>query len=127
MRVLILGFTMSLLVAGCERAAPVQVVIESEPSVESLVATVLDGGGTFKDVDFATLIETSTGNRVLPLNPEDPVDAEIISGIDAAVAEVVATLNQPGSPTHEESRINEVSAHFEEGLLAVLDQFPDFE
>ncbi|MEM6916578.1 MAG: hypothetical protein AAF491_08450 [Verrucomicrobiota bacterium] len=125
-RLLILLFGVAFL-SGCERSAPVQVVIESEPSVESLVATVLDGGGTFKDVDFATLIETSTGNRVLPLNPEDPVDSEIIEGIDRAIAAVVAELNKPGSPTHEESRINEVSSHFEEGLLEILDAAPEFE
>ncbi len=113
--------------ASCERAEPVQVVIESEPSVGSLVETVLNGGGTFKDVDFATLIETSTGNRVLPLNPEEPVDAEIIEGIDRAVAQVVENLNQPNSPTHQEGRINEVSAYFEEGLMTVLDAAPEFE
>lgn len=115
------------ILTGCDRAKPVQVVIESEPSVESLVSTVLNGGGTFRDVEFSTLIETSTGNRVLPLNPEEPIDAEIIEGIDRAIAEVVESLNQPGNPTHEESRINEVSAHFEEGLLAVLEAAPEFE
>ncbi len=91
-----------VLLAGCDRPDPVQVVIEKEPSVDSLVSTVLNGGGTFKDVDFATLIETSTGNKILPLNPEEPVDAEIIDGIDRAIAEVVATLNEPDSATHEE-------------------------
>ncbi len=126
MRIVAVLFSV-VVVSGCGRPEPVQVVIESEPSVESLVATVLNGGGTFKDVDFATLIETSTGNRVLPLNPEEPVDAEIINGIDRAVAEVVATLNLPGSPTHEQSRINEVSSYFEDGLLEVLDRAPEFE
>lgn len=125
MRVIVLISVVFL--AGCGRPEPVQVIIESEPSVESLVATVLNGGGTFSDVDFAALIETSTGNRVLPLNPGDPTDAEIIDGIDRAVREVVETLNQPGSPTHEQSRINEVSSYFEEGLLEVLNRDPEFE
>mgnify|MGYP000087605745 CR=1 FL=1 len=116
-----------VLMSGCGRPEPVQVVIEAEPSVESLVSTVLNGGGTFTDVDFAMLIETSTGNRVLPLNPEEPVDAEILDGIDRAIGEVVATLNQPGSPTHKEGRINEVSSYFEEGLIEVLDRAPEFE
>lgn len=126
MRILAAVFLL-VLVSGCKRPEPVQLVIESEPSVESLVSTVLNGGGTFKDVDFASLIETSTGNRVLPLNPEEPVDLEIINGIDDAVAKVVAILNKPGSPTHDERRINEVSSHFEEGLLEVLDRAPEFE
>ena len=127
MRIVVLILAGFSLLTACKRAEPVQVVIESEPSVESLVATVLNGGGTFRDVDFATLIETSTGNRVLPLNPEEPIDAEIINGIDRAVAEVVARMNQPGSPTHDESRINEVSSYFEEGLLEALERAPEFE
>ncbi|MDF1824596.1 MAG: hypothetical protein P1U68_08135 [Verrucomicrobiales bacterium] len=125
MRVVVSLFLVALL-SGCGRPDPVQVVIETEPSVDALVSTVLNGGGTFKDVDFSTLIETSTGNRVLPLNPEEPVDAAIIDGIDRAVAEVVASLNEPGSPTHEEGRINEVSSHFEDGLLEVIDRDPEF-
>jgi len=112
--------------AGCDRSPPPQVVIEQEPSVDALVTTVLDGGGTFRDVEFAQLIETSTGNRVLPFNPTDPVDAEILAGLERALDAVLERFNRPDSPTSSEGRINEVSAYFEDALMAELDQAPEF-
>lgn len=113
--------------ASCDRSPPVQVVIEKEPSVDGLVETVMNGGGTFSDVSFSSLIESSTGNRVLPLNPDDPVDAEILMGIDNAMAAILREFNGEDSITHQESRINEVSAYFEEALLREIDRAPELE
>lgn len=124
MRILIPVFV-AVGLTGCERAQPVQVVIEDEPSVESLVTAVLNGGGTYKDVDFSALIETSTGNRVLPVDPNDPVDAEILDLVNGALQKVLAKFNKPDSVTHQESRINEVSSYFEEALLTELDLAPE--
>jgi hypothetical protein len=113
--------------AGCGRTEAPQVIIEQEPSVESLVATVLNGGGTFRDVPFASLVETSTGKQVLPVNPEDSVDAEILSGIDEAMGRVLVRFNAPDSITHREDRINEVSAYFETALIEEIDRLPELE
>ncbi len=113
--------------ASCDRSQPVQVVIEKEPSVEGLVETVMSGGGTFQDVSFSSLIESSTGNQVLPLNPSDPVDAEILRGVESGMAAILREFNQDDSITHEESRINEVSAYFEEALLREIDRAPELE
>lgn len=117
----------SVILAGCERAAPPQVVIEQEPSVEALVATVLNGGGTFRDVPFSSLVEISTGKQVLPMNPEDPVDAEILAGIGEAMGHVLTRFNSPDSITHREDRINEVSAYFETALIEEIDRLPELE
>jgi hypothetical protein len=38
------------------------------------------------------------------------------------VEDVLAGFNRPGSPNNEESRINDVSAHFERDLRATLDE-----
>ena len=116
-----------LLLVSCDRGDTPQVVIEQEPSVAALVTTVLNGGGTFRDVPFSSLIETSTGKQVLPVNSEDPVDAEILAGIDAAMREVLRRFNQPDSETYAQSRINEVSSYFENALIEVLDRAPEFE
>lgn len=113
--------------ASCERAAPPQVVIEQEPSVEALVTTVLNGGGTFRDVPFASLVEISTGKQVLPMTPDDPVDAEILAGLDEAIGRVLVRMNAPDSVTHRESRINEVSAYFETALIEEIDRAPELE
>ncbi|MEM9281137.1 MAG: hypothetical protein AAGA96_04875 [Verrucomicrobiota bacterium] len=112
---------------GCERSEPPTVVIEQEPSVESLVATVLNGGGSFRDVEFSTLIETSTGNQVIPMSPLEETDAAILQGLSSAITAVLDRYNEPNSPTSEESRINEVSAYFEKALLEEIDAAPEFE
>lgn len=118
---------LGLLMASCERNASPQLVIEQEPSVAALVSTVLNGGGNFSEVSFSSLIETSTGKQVLPVNPDDPVDREIIAGINDALRKVLNRFNQPDSITHRESRINEVSAYFETALIEELDSAPEFE
>jgi len=117
---------LGVLLGACDRAEPVQVVIEKEPSVDGLVETVMNGGGTFQDVPFASLIESSTGNRVLPLNPQDPVDAQILQGIEDAMNVILKEFNE-SDITHQESRINEVSAHFEEALLREVGRIPELE
>lgn len=115
----------TLALSACGRP-PVQVVIEDEPSVDALVETVMEGGDTFRDVEFGSLVELSTGKRVLPLDPNDPVDAEILEGIHTALAAVLKKFNQSGNATHREARINEVSAYFEEALFSELDRAPEF-
>lgn len=115
------------LLSSCEPRGVTQVVIEEEPSVDALVSTVLNGGGIFKDVSFSHLIETSTGKQVLPFNREDPVDAEILTGLEDALRIVLQRFNQPDSITNRESRINEVSSYFEVALIEELDRAPEFE
>jgi hypothetical protein len=123
----ILVIVVGSVLVSCERSAPPQVVIEQEPSVEALVTTVLNGGGTFRDVPFSSLVEISTGKQVLPMSPEDPVDAEILAGLDEAIGRVLVRLNAPDSITHRESRINEVSAYFETALIEEIDRAPELE
>lgn len=123
----ILAIIVAFILVSCERSAPPQIVIEQEPSVEALVTTVLNGGGTFRDVPFSSLVEISTGKQVLPMSPDDPVDAEILAGLDEAIGRVLARLNAPDSITHRESRINEVSAYFETALIEEVDRSPELE
>lgn len=123
----ILAIIVAFILVSCERSAPPQIVIEQEPSVEALVTTVLNGGGTFRDVPFSSLVEISTGKQVLPMSPDDPVDAEILAGLDEAIGRVLVRLNAPDSITHRESRINEVSAYFETALIEEVDRAPELE
>lgn len=122
-----LAIACGVILAACERESPPQVVIEQEPTVEALVATVLNGGGTFRDVPFSSLVEISTGKQVLPMTPDDPVDAEILAGLDEAIGRVLVRMNAPDSVTHRESRINEVSAYFETALIEEIDRAPELE
>lgn len=121
----ILIFSVLFLSVSCERAEHPRIVIEKEPSVDGLVSTVLNGGGTFSDVEFSKLIESSTGNLVLPFNPREPVDAEILAAINSALRTVLERFNRPDTPTNSEKRINEVSSYFETALLEELDRAPE--
>ena len=127
MRITVTLVTVSLAFSACDRGEVPQVVIEREPSVSALVTTVLNGGGTFRDVPFAELIEASTGKQVLPMSPDDPVDGEILSIIDEAMGRVLLRFNRDDSETYAASRINEVSAFFENALIEELDRAPEFE
>ncbi|MDP4585038.1 MAG: hypothetical protein NWR21_09750 [Verrucomicrobiales bacterium] len=127
MRITVTLVAVSLAFSACDRGEVPQVVIEREPSVSALVTTVLNGGGTFRDVPFAELIEASTGKQVLPMSPDDPVDGEILSIIDEAMGKVLLRFNRDDSETYAASRINEVSAFFENALIEELDRAPEFE
>ena len=126
MRITVTLVAVSLAFSACDRGEVPQVVIEREPSVSALVTTVLNGGGTFRDVPFAELIEASTGKQVLPMSPDDPVDGEILSIIDEAMGKVLLRFNRDDSETYAASRINEVSAFFENALIEELDRAPEF-
>ena len=127
MRITVTLVAVSLAFSACDRGEVPQVVIEREPSVSALVTTVLNGGGSFRDVPFAELIEASTGKQVLPMSPDDPVDGEILSIIDEAMGRVLLRFNRDDSETYAASRINEVSAFFENALIEELDRAPEFE
>lgn len=127
MRITVTLVAVSLAFSACDRGEVPQVVIEREPSVSALVTTVLNGGGSFRDVPFAELIEASTGKQVLPMSPDDPVDGEILSIIDEAMGKVLLRFNRDDSETYAASRINEVSAFFENALIEELDRAPEFE
>lgn len=115
------------LLPGCDRPLPPQIVIEPEPSVEALLTTLHQGGNAFREVSFARLVELSTGRLVLPMDPEQPADAAILEGIAEVMDRLLEQFNAPDSVTHQASRINEVSAYFEEALLEALDRLPELE
>lgn len=127
MRITVTLIAVSLAFSACDRGEAPQLVIEQEPSVPALITTVLNGGGTFSDVPFAELIATSTGKQVLPVNPEDPVDAEILALMDEAMKNVLVRFNRAESETYAASRINEVSSYFENALIEELGRAPELE
>lgn len=113
-----------LALCGCDQAAEPPVVYSAEPTVEGLIETVLSSDSNFRDVSFASLIETSSGQKVIPLAPDASVDAEIVSGIREAMTWTLDKMNRPDSPVRQERRINECSAHFEVALLESIDAQP---
>lgn len=98
---------------------------DAKPDLADLIRTVLDQSSTV-DVPFRDVILAVTGKRVLPVDRQQPPDRTIVDAVAGAVRKTIAELNQPGSPTNNERRINEVSRHFEDALERHLNALPDF-
>ncbi|MFT5468135.1 MAG: hypothetical protein ACI8UO_003243 [Verrucomicrobiales bacterium] len=98
---------------------------ESDAAFLELIRMVLDEA-TSADVPFRDVIRAVTGKQVLPIDRQQLLDEKIVDAVTGAIRKTIAELNQPGSPTNEEGRINEVSRHFEDALERHLDALPDF-
>ena len=97
----------------------------SEESLDHILRTVLDQAAQ-KEVPFRDVVRIATGRRILPLHPAVEPDRAILDVVTSAIGEAVARLNQPDSPVRNETRINEVSVHFERALLEIIDRHPEF-
>jgi len=78
-------------------------------------------------VPFAEVVQAATGKRVIPLNPTNAVDRELLSKISHAMDDVIRKLNAADSPVRNKRRINEVSALFENAMKAELNAIEGFE
>ncbi len=112
---------------GSNRLVGAAAETESPKSVSTLIASVMEADARLDDVPFSDVILSTTGRRVLPLNPTNASDCELVSKISSALDKVLRDLNAPDHPAHQERRINEVSAHFEKALQATLNALPGFE
>ena len=77
-------------------------------------------GDTFA---LTTVLEETTGHRIIPIGPEH---AALRSHLIQTAGSVARRMSQPDSPARRKRRINEVSALFEEALLAEISAHPDF-
>ena len=101
-------------------------IIESEPTVSSLISTFLDGGGTYRDIPFSEVIHASSGNRIIPLDPNEEVDAIILDEVSRTLDATLSDFNGEDSPTNVVPRINEVSSYFEEKIREYMSAAPGF-
>lgn len=76
---------------------------------------------------FSTVLEASSGKRVLKLDATDPVHAAMLERLNHHLATITQTLSQADSPVRTHRRINEVSRHFEDGLIAALSNESDWQ
>ena len=94
------------------------------PSLKELIGTLTRDKEAFEDIPFRDVIEAATGNQVIPFDPTQPADAELLSAIEEALDAAFEEFNREDSPTSEEARINEVSSHFEDAMMASLNGTP---
>lgn len=118
---------LSAFLSGCSREpAPPTVVIEAEPTISAVINTLLDGGGSYRDVPFSEVIEASSGKRVIPLDPNDELDAQIVDEISLALDKCLVDFNQPESEIRRKSRISDAGALFQKKFEALMNAAPGF-
>ena len=96
------------------------------PPAGDAVRTVMAAEELLREVPLREVVAAATGKQILPLQPDKvPADAAARAHITRAAEQVLAFLNAPDSPARGLRRINEVSSHVEEKLVALL-QAGDF-
>lgn len=92
-----------------------------------LVAGLMNDEQELGNVPFAEVVRAATGKQLLPVNPTNTVDREIVAKIGKAMDEVLRKLNATNNPAQQKRRINEVSALFEAAMKAELNAIEGFE
>jgi hypothetical protein len=105
-------------------AALAQTLPPPKGPVDQLIPRLLDEDQQLRGVRFSEVIFDTTGKKVLPFNPNNPIDQRAAKAISAASDEIMKRLNAPGSAIQNVDRINEVSSHFEDSLRELLDATP---
>jgi hypothetical protein len=98
----------------------------SSGAVQTLIPWLLDEAQAFKGIRFADVIATTSGKRVLQVDPKDADDQRVLAQVGAALDEVLVAMNAPESKTRTAKRVNEMSAKFEEAIQAKLNAMKGF-
>ena len=93
-------------------------------AVDALISWLLQEDAQLHGIPFSEVIFDATGKHVLAFNPKDETDARVVKQISAVLDEVMTRLNAPDSAIQGIPRINEVSSHFEDLILELLDKTP---
>jgi hypothetical protein len=114
------------LILATSAALVLSALLHADPATHTddhaLIRSLLSEGLDERTFSFATVIESASGKKVLPLLPENKAHQRVQSAIEAALRKSIATLNQPDSPVRTLRRINEASRFFEDELLTHLNQ-----
>src|SRR5688572_27393643 len=81
--------------------------------VPRVVGSLMAEQNELRQVPFSDVVSAATGRKVLPLNPAQASDKELLGKISAAMDRVLQKLNATNGPAQQKRRINEVSALFE--------------
>ena len=109
------------------QAAGVRAVRESAERDARLVKQLIEEDLGKRRFHFSTVLKASSGKQVIKLDPDDPVHALLLERLDHHLTTITATLSEDDSPVRSHRRINEVSRHFEDALIAALDAEDDWE
>ena len=116
---------MRLLLPLCAFLATASLAFSADTA--RLVGELMNNEQELGSVPFAEVVRAATGKQLLPLNPTNAADREILAKIGKAMDEVMRKLNATNGPVQEKRRINEVSALFEAAMKAELNAIKGFE
>lgn len=108
---------------GCTAEQPRPQNTEIKPFVHWL----LDDGDRLEDVRFAEVAEAVSGCQVLPVDLSNPVDAAMLVQVQATLDAMLLELANPENSIHAVGRVNEISRHVEDFLLARLNEAEGYE
>jgi hypothetical protein len=95
--------------------------------VPRVVGSLMAEQNELRQVPFSDVVSAATGRKVLPLNPAQASDKELLGKISAAMDRVLQKLNATNGPAQQKRRINEVSALFEAAIKAELNAIDGLE
>jgi hypothetical protein len=88
--------------------------------VSHFVDWLLEDGERLKDVRFAEVVAAVSGKEVIAVDSDATDDSRLLDELEAVLGPLLFALNSSVHPVHEVGRINEVSRHVEDFLLAKL-------
>lgn len=93
---------------------------QSKSPVDTLIPWLLQEDHGLRGIPFSEVIFAATGRRVVAIDPKNESDQRVIRRLSAVLDEVMKRMNAPDSSIQAVPRINEVSSHFEDLLLELL-------
>lgn len=87
-----------------------------------LVRQATHAAKALDEVPFKDVVHAATGREILPLDPGELDDLAFLRELGQVMDRVLLALNAPDHPAHSERRINEVSRHLEDAILAAINE-----
>jgi hypothetical protein len=94
--------------------------------METLVPLVVSQAARLEGASFSDVIKGATGHRIIPLEPDEQTDQEILEAVKDTMHETLTRMNAPGSPVRGLPRINEASRFFEDAMGEILNNRAGF-
>jgi len=113
-----------LIFAGRGFCSPEQTQQSAE--VDGLITWLLAHEDSLDEIPFADVVESTSGKKVLPVDPDEPVDAAMLMLLERALNRCMEQVKSPTHPIHEVGRVNEISRYIEDALLVELNSMEGF-
>jgi len=100
---------------------------DKSEAVNKLIPWLLEESAALKGIRFADVIAATSGRKVIAIDRKDKDEQRVLAQIGTALDSVLTIMNAPDSKTRGVKRVNEMSAKFEDSILAQLKVLPGLE